>query len=167
MDHLAWKITGAQDAKAGKYGRSVSRRVNRFEYENILRDLLHDHRFANRDVDPETRKLRRDAYHKFKAAGYMNILYKTNPKVHNDIYFTNGETIPASTYNRIVWRMSRRGRNAKAYNHRFYISETKKGNIMLPIYLENKLRFVKPENGVRARATKQWRAYCDTVVGGP
>ncbi len=42
MDHLAWKITGAQDAKAGKYGRSVSRRVNRFEYENILRDLLND-----------------------------------------------------------------------------------------------------------------------------
>ncbi|HBJ60439.1 MAG TPA: hypothetical protein DDY76_01745, partial [Opitutae bacterium] len=33
---------GAQDAKAGKYGRSVSRRVNRFEYENILRDLLND-----------------------------------------------------------------------------------------------------------------------------
>ena len=42
LDHLAWKINGAQDAKAGKYGRSVSRRLNRFEYENILRDLLND-----------------------------------------------------------------------------------------------------------------------------
>ena len=36
------EITQAQEAKAQKYGRSVSRRVNRFEYENILRDLLHD-----------------------------------------------------------------------------------------------------------------------------
>jgi hypothetical protein len=135
--------------------------------DNGLRDLLHDVRFADRDVDTKTRKLRRCAYNKFKAAGYMNILFKTHPKVYDAIYFTNGEIIPASTFNRIVWRMSRRGRNAKAYNHRFYISETKKGNIMLPIYLENKLRFVKPENGVRARATKQWRAYCDTVVGGP
>ncbi|MBT4667347.1 MAG: DUF1587 domain-containing protein, partial [Opitutae bacterium] len=42
LDDLAGEITRAQDAKAGKYGRSVSRRVNRFEYENILRDLLHD-----------------------------------------------------------------------------------------------------------------------------
>ena len=42
LDDLAAEIIRAQDAKAGKYGRSVSRRVNRFEYENILRDLLHD-----------------------------------------------------------------------------------------------------------------------------
>jgi len=42
LDDLSGEITRAQDAKAGKYGRSVSRRVNRFEYENILRDLLHD-----------------------------------------------------------------------------------------------------------------------------
>ena len=39
---LAQAITLAQDTKARKQGRSVSRRVNRFEYENILRDLLHD-----------------------------------------------------------------------------------------------------------------------------
>ena len=39
---LARAITLAQDTKAQKHGRSVSRRVNRFEYENILRDLLHD-----------------------------------------------------------------------------------------------------------------------------
>jgi hypothetical protein len=39
---LAREMTRAQEAKAQKHGRSVSRRVNRFEYENILRDLLHD-----------------------------------------------------------------------------------------------------------------------------
>ena len=39
---LAREITRAQETKAQKQGRSVSRRVNRFEYENILRDLLHD-----------------------------------------------------------------------------------------------------------------------------
>jgi hypothetical protein len=39
---LARAITLAQETKARKHGRSVSRRVNRFEYENILRDLLHD-----------------------------------------------------------------------------------------------------------------------------
>ena len=142
IQHKSWTLTGKKS-------------------DNGLRDLLHDHRFANRDVDPETRKLRRNAYDKFKAAGYMNILYKTNPKVHNDIYFTNGETIPASTYNRIVWRMSRRGRNAKAYNQSYFISETKKGNIILPLYLKNKLRLTKHET--RKRAIKQWCVYCDTI----
>ena len=39
---LARAITVAQETKARKHGRSVSRRVNRFEYENILRDLLSD-----------------------------------------------------------------------------------------------------------------------------
>ena len=39
---LARKITASQEAKAQEFGRSVSRRVNRFEYENIVRDLLHD-----------------------------------------------------------------------------------------------------------------------------
>ena len=42
LDDLAGQITQAQEATAQKHGRSVSRRVNRFEYENILRDLLHD-----------------------------------------------------------------------------------------------------------------------------
>ena len=39
---MAREITLAQETKAQLQGRSVSRRVNRFEYENILRDLLHD-----------------------------------------------------------------------------------------------------------------------------
>ena len=42
VEDLARAITLAQETKAQKQGRSVSRRVNRFEYENILRDLLHD-----------------------------------------------------------------------------------------------------------------------------
>jgi len=39
---LAREITQNQEAKAQKNGRSVSRRINRFMYENIVRDLLHD-----------------------------------------------------------------------------------------------------------------------------
>lgn len=42
VEELARAITVTQETKAQKHGRSVSRRVNRFEYENILRDLLHD-----------------------------------------------------------------------------------------------------------------------------
>jgi hypothetical protein len=42
VEDLAREITLVQETKAQKHGRSVSRRVNRFEYENILRDLLHD-----------------------------------------------------------------------------------------------------------------------------
>ena len=42
VEDLARSITLVQETKARKHGRSVSRRVNRFEYENILRDLLHD-----------------------------------------------------------------------------------------------------------------------------
>ena len=42
VEDLARAITLAQETEARKHGRSVSRRVNRFEYENILRDLLHD-----------------------------------------------------------------------------------------------------------------------------
>lgn len=39
---LARELTQHQEAKAQAYGRSVSRRINRFEYEHIVRDLLHD-----------------------------------------------------------------------------------------------------------------------------
>ena len=42
VSELAASIVGIQDAYAAREGRSVSRRVNRFEYENILRDILHD-----------------------------------------------------------------------------------------------------------------------------
>ena len=39
---LASRIVRFQDKRYAQHGRAVSRRVNRFEYENILRDLLHD-----------------------------------------------------------------------------------------------------------------------------
>ncbi len=39
---LANRIVRFQDERSMQQGRAVSRRVNRFEYENILRDLLHD-----------------------------------------------------------------------------------------------------------------------------
>ena len=42
VSELAGRIVSFQDAEADRHGRSVSRRVNRFEYENILRDILHD-----------------------------------------------------------------------------------------------------------------------------
>ena len=42
LEVLAKEITQVQEAKVQKNGRSVSRRVNRFEYQNVLRDLLHD-----------------------------------------------------------------------------------------------------------------------------
>jgi mono/diheme cytochrome c family protein len=39
---LASRIVRLQEKRYTQQGRAVSRRVNRFEYENILRDLLHD-----------------------------------------------------------------------------------------------------------------------------
>ena len=39
---LASRIVRFQEKRYVQHGRAVSRRVNRFEYENILRDLLHD-----------------------------------------------------------------------------------------------------------------------------
>ena len=35
-------ILEARERAYAQNGRSVSRRINRFEYENVLRDLLHD-----------------------------------------------------------------------------------------------------------------------------
>ena len=42
VKNLASRIVRFQDKRYAQHGRAVSRRVNRFEYENILRDLLHD-----------------------------------------------------------------------------------------------------------------------------
>lgn len=42
VKELASRIVRFQDKRYAQHGRAVSRRVNRFEYENILRDLLHD-----------------------------------------------------------------------------------------------------------------------------
>ena len=40
----SWRIASWKEQEAAyvQQGRSVSRRVNRFEYQNVLRDLLHD-----------------------------------------------------------------------------------------------------------------------------
>ena len=42
LNNLAKEIAQFQDKQHAQHGRAVSRRVNRFEFENILRDLLHD-----------------------------------------------------------------------------------------------------------------------------
>ena len=42
VEDLANRIVRFQVNRYAQHGRAVSRRVNRFEYENILRDLLHD-----------------------------------------------------------------------------------------------------------------------------
>ena len=42
VEALADRLLEAQQAAYVRQGRSVSRRVNRFEYQNVLRDLLHD-----------------------------------------------------------------------------------------------------------------------------
>ena len=39
---LGKMILEARERAYAQNGRSVSRRINRFEYENVLRDLLHD-----------------------------------------------------------------------------------------------------------------------------
>src|SRR5438132_11249896 len=38
---LASSLTEAEQARAAKEGRATRRRLNRYEYENALRDLLH------------------------------------------------------------------------------------------------------------------------------
>lgn len=42
LEVLADRLLESQEAAYVRQGRSVSRRVNRFEYQNVLRDLLHD-----------------------------------------------------------------------------------------------------------------------------
>lgn len=42
VEVLAGRILEVQRAAYARQGRSVSRRMNRFEYQNVLRDLLHD-----------------------------------------------------------------------------------------------------------------------------
>lgn len=42
VEVLADRLLKSQEAAYARQGRSVSRRVNRFEYQNVLRDLLHD-----------------------------------------------------------------------------------------------------------------------------
>lgn len=42
VEILADRILEVEQSSYGQQGRSVSRRLNRFEYQNVLRDLLHD-----------------------------------------------------------------------------------------------------------------------------
>jgi hypothetical protein len=42
VEILADRILKVEQSAYGEQGRSVSRRLNRFEYQNVLRDLLHD-----------------------------------------------------------------------------------------------------------------------------
>jgi hypothetical protein len=53
LTELAGRIIEEQETVAMKQGRSVSRRLNRFEYENILRDLLFDPYLKIADLLPQ------------------------------------------------------------------------------------------------------------------
>ena len=50
IEDLAGRIQRFQEKNYAKYGRSVARRVNRFEYENILRDFARPHSQSCRSV---------------------------------------------------------------------------------------------------------------------
>ena len=50
---LAKSLTAAEQARAGDEGRATRRRLNRYEYENALRDLLHAPWLQVKDALPE------------------------------------------------------------------------------------------------------------------
>jgi len=50
---LASSLTAAEQARAAQEGRATQRRLNRYEYENALRDLLHAPWLQVRDSLPE------------------------------------------------------------------------------------------------------------------
>lgn len=53
LKSLADPLLAADTARAAKFGRSTQRRLNRFEYENTLRDLLHAPWLQIKDMLPE------------------------------------------------------------------------------------------------------------------
>ena len=53
VQSLAASLTAAEQRQAAKEGRSTQRRLNRYEYENALRDLLHAPWLQVRDSLPE------------------------------------------------------------------------------------------------------------------
>ena len=53
MDTLASSLTAAEQARMAAEGRATQRRLNRYEYENVLRDLLHAPWLQVRDSLPE------------------------------------------------------------------------------------------------------------------
>src|SRR4051794_7665748 len=50
---LAGSLAAADDARAAQLGRATQRRLNRYEYENVLRDLLHAPWLQIKDSLPE------------------------------------------------------------------------------------------------------------------
>jgi mono/diheme cytochrome c family protein len=50
---LSGSLTAADDERAARDGRATQRRLNRYEYENVLRDLLHAPWLQIRDALPE------------------------------------------------------------------------------------------------------------------
>jgi hypothetical protein len=53
LKHLASSLTEAEQVRISREGRAVQRRLNRYEYENALRDLLHTPWLQVRDSLPE------------------------------------------------------------------------------------------------------------------
>ena len=53
LEELARQLTATEQARVAKEGRATQRRLNRYEYENALRDLLHAPWLQIRDTLPE------------------------------------------------------------------------------------------------------------------
>ncbi len=68
---LASGLTGYENAVAAREGRSTQRRLNRNEYENALRDLLHAPWLQIKDQLPEDG----DAYHFNKVSSALDVSY--------------------------------------------------------------------------------------------
>src|SRR6266487_5294322 len=66
---LSSSLTEAEEARAGKEGRATQRRLNRYEYENALRDLLHAPWLQVRNSLPEDG----EAYRFNKIGGALDV----------------------------------------------------------------------------------------------
>src|SRR4051794_32279039 len=102
---LAGSLAAADEARAVAQGRSTQRRLNRYEYENAVRDLLHAPWLQIRDALPEDGEASRfnkigdslDVSH-VQMARYMNVadyaLHQVvatqveQPKTETDRYYT-------------------------------------------------------------------------------
>src|ERR1043165_5541124 len=64
VDSLASALTTAERTRLEREGRAIQRRLNRYEYENALRDLLHAPWLQVRDSVPEDGEA-----HRFNKSG--------------------------------------------------------------------------------------------------
>src|SRR6185436_16308660 len=64
LDSLASALTRAEQSRLARDGRSIQRRLNRYEYENALRDLLQAPWLQIRDSLPEDGEA-----HRFNKSG--------------------------------------------------------------------------------------------------